>query len=250
MFAQALAPSISDEYLCPKAHTKVSTGQLCFESQHIADYQVIASHPLLPLVSEMLHKRQNISSESFTHASQSGEGLDSDLDHPLLDCSPEADAFMRQVVLLTRQLSGDRNIGELMQSIENECSYFTSEMSMFCQNLLKQEPSPTKELQSTELIQQSPSLDLKKEKPQLKLKSEKVKKRVRLSLRNSQILREWLLEHADNPFPTDSEKDALCLRTGLSISKLNMWFVNSRRRVLAQVGLKNYHKDIAELNKS
>ena len=91
---------------------------------------------------------------------------------------------------------------------------------------------------------------MKKEKPQLKLKSEKVKKRVRLSLRNSQILREWLLEHADNPFPTDSEKDSLCLRTGLSISKLNTWFVNSRRRVLAQVGLKNYHKEVAELNKS
>ena len=166
---------------------------------------------------------------------------------------------MTEAVSLAKQFSEDKDIhiGNLMQSIDNEGSYYTGEMSMFCRSLLLPDPVPTSDsLEGKhELVQQSlpisnqPKGKLGKEnKP--KIKSGTVKqKRVRLSQRNTLILREWLLEHADNPFPTDSEKDVLCLRTGLTLSKLNTWFVNSRRRILAPLGLNNYRKETAELDK-
>jgi hypothetical protein len=152
---------------------------------------------------------------------------------------------MRDAVSQAIQLSKDGNdIGSLMQSVDNEGSYFTSEMSTFCRNLLQQDPIPSSD--SSEQIQpphQNPPRDKPAKKKKQKIKPGAGKKSVRLSQRNTQILREWLLEHADNPFPTDSEKDMLCLRTGITLSKLTTWFVNSRRRILAvPLGLKNYQK--------
>ncbi|KAK9763345.1 Homeobox protein Meis3 [Basidiobolus ranarum] len=48
-----------------------------------------------------------------------------------------------------------------------------------------------------------------------------------------EILMQWLLEHADNPYPTQAEKLALCQKTGLAVKKVNDWFVNARRRILS-----------------
>ncbi|ORX65772.1 hypothetical protein K493DRAFT_143803, partial [Basidiobolus meristosporus CBS 931.73] len=45
-----------------------------------------------------------------------------------------------------------------------------------------------------------------------------------------EILMQWLLEHADNPYPTQAEKLTLCQKTGLPVKKINDWFVNARRR--------------------
>ena len=209
------------------------------------DHQaMIAQHPLLPLISSILQKR----------TCQMDEPLNAS-ECTLLDsfkCSSEMDAFMRDAVSQAIQLSKDKNnIGGLMQSIDNEGSYFTSEMSTFCQNLLQSDTVQTSD--SSEQIQlktsqlpshQNPPKDKLAKENKQKLKPGLGKKRVRLSQQNTQILREWLLEHADNPFPTDSEKDMLCLRTGLTLSKLTTWFVNSRRRILAPLGLKNYHKEM------
>ena len=238
----AVPPSISSEYLHPKAQT---------ELESVTDHQTIVQHPLLPLISNILQKRasqtdelRSASEQTFLHAFKS---------------KSEMDIFMTDAVSLATQLSKDKNdIGNLMQSIDNESSHFTSEMSMFCRNLLQPDQDPVPSSNSSEQMQQSidqlPHQNQPKDKwakeNKLKIKSGVLvgKKRVRLSQRNTQILREWLLEHADNPFPTDSEKDVLCLRTGLSLSQLTTWFVNSRRRVLAPLGLKNYHKEITGLD--
>lgn len=240
----AIPPSISNEYLHPKAQTKTQS-----ESESITDHQAIAQHPLLPLISSILRK----------HTYQTDEPLSAS-ECALLDTfksRSEVDDFMRDAVSQATQLSKDKNdIGGLMRNIDNEGSYFTSEMSMFCRNLLQPDPVPSSD--SPEQIQHKPSQQLphpdppkqklaKENKP--KIKPGMGKKCARLSQRNTQILREWLLEHADNPFPTDSEKDMLCLRTGLTLSKLTTWFVNSRRRILAPLGLKNYHKETNGFNK-
>jgi hypothetical protein len=45
-----------------------------------------------------------------------------------------------------------------------------------------------------------------------------------------QILQQWYIEHASNPYPTDEEKIALLKKTGLTRKTLDNWFVNTRIR--------------------
>ncbi|ORY40710.1 hypothetical protein BCR33DRAFT_767878 [Rhizoclosmatium globosum] len=46
-------------------------------------------------------------------------------------------------------------------------------------------------------------------------------------------LYQWLIQHQDNPYPNEEEKVALCAASGMTVSQLNHWFVNSRRRNVA-----------------
>lgn len=50
------------------------------------------------------------------------------------------------------------------------------------------------------------------------------------------MLKTWLLEHADHPYPTEDEKRAFCDFTGLDICQISNWFVNARRRIIAPAG--------------
>ena len=43
---------------------------------------------------------------------------------------------------------------------------------------------------------------------------------------------EWLKEHQDKPYPNDDEKDMLIQKTKLTMSQINYWFTNARRRIL------------------
>ena len=43
---------------------------------------------------------------------------------------------------------------------------------------------------------------------------------------------EWLKEHQDKPYPNDDEKDMLIRKTKLTMSQINYWFTNARRRIL------------------
>ena len=44
------------------------------------------------------------------------------------------------------------------------------------------------------------------------------------------VLKEWLVQHLTNPYPSDSQKMQLAGETGLTITQVNTWFVNARRR--------------------
>ena len=46
------------------------------------------------------------------------------------------------------------------------------------------------------------------------------------------MLKTWLLDHADHPYPTEEEKRVFCDFTGLDICQISNWFVNARRRIL------------------
>ena len=46
-----------------------------------------------------------------------------------------------------------------------------------------------------------------------------------------ETLRSWLLEHADNPFPSKADKKQLAKVTGLHFDQVSQWFVNVRMRV-------------------
>jgi Homeobox KN domain len=52
----------------------------------------------------------------------------------------------------------------------------------------------------------------------------------RLSREAVKILKNWLGEHADHPYPTDVEKDRLKELTGLKRSQISNWLANARRR--------------------
>lgn len=58
------------------------------------------------------------------------------------------------------------------------------------------------------------------------------RKREYLSAEAKQIMMEWILARLDNPYPSKEEKEDLARLTGLSVSQVQYWFVNARRRYL------------------
>jgi hypothetical protein len=50
----------------------------------------------------------------------------------------------------------------------------------------------------------------------------------------TKVLKDWLLQHADHPYPTDEEKELLKQETGISIGQISNWMANSRRRQKAR----------------
>lgn len=46
------------------------------------------------------------------------------------------------------------------------------------------------------------------------------------------ILKAWLQEHGNDPYPSDIEKRELSARTGLETKQINYWFMNARKRNL------------------
>ncbi|KAF8304757.1 hypothetical protein DL93DRAFT_2044897, partial [Clavulina sp. PMI_390] len=52
------------------------------------------------------------------------------------------------------------------------------------------------------------------------------KKRGNLPREVTELLKAWILGHADNPYPTDEEKKMLCLQTGLTYTQVSNWMIN------------------------
>ncbi|KAG2386659.1 hypothetical protein C9374_002403 [Naegleria lovaniensis] len=44
-------------------------------------------------------------------------------------------------------------------------------------------------------------------------------------------LQKWLFDNFNHPYPSDAEKDALATETSLTLTQVNNWFINARRRV-------------------
>jgi hypothetical protein len=49
------------------------------------------------------------------------------------------------------------------------------------------------------------------------------------------ILKQWLVDHCRNPYPTEAEKSGLRDKTGLTLNQISNWFINARRRLLPQI---------------
>ncbi|KAK7016013.1 hypothetical protein R3P38DRAFT_2445577, partial [Favolaschia claudopus] len=50
--------------------------------------------------------------------------------------------------------------------------------------------------------------------------------RQRLNEISVKHLKQWILEHADHPFPTKAEKMELCHMTGLNMTQVENWMIN------------------------
>lgn len=46
----------------------------------------------------------------------------------------------------------------------------------------------------------------------------------------TKVLKEWMLAHADHPYPTEEEKEYLIEQTGLNLGQISNWMANTRRR--------------------
>lgn len=60
------------------------------------------------------------------------------------------------------------------------------------------------------------------------------KRRGNLPKHAVRMLKKWVEEHKDNPYPNEEEKNRFCVETNLSASQINNWFINARRRNLTQ----------------
>ncbi|KXN67965.1 hypothetical protein CONCODRAFT_30907, partial [Conidiobolus coronatus NRRL 28638] len=58
------------------------------------------------------------------------------------------------------------------------------------------------------------------------------KNRINFSKSIAKILKDWLYDNIDHPFPNDKEKINLSIMTGLSVEQVSNWFINGRRRLL------------------
>uniref|UniRef100_A0A8C5WMM6 Homeobox domain-containing protein n=1 Tax=Leptobrachium leishanense TaxID=445787 RepID=A0A8C5WMM6_9ANUR len=56
-----------------------------------------------------------------------------------------------------------------------------------------------------------------------------------LPRRSVNILLEWLRDHCEFPYPDESDKTDLKMKTGLTYTQVNNWFINARRRVLSKI---------------
>jgi len=61
------------------------------------------------------------------------------------------------------------------------------------------------------------------------------------------ILKSWLFRNITHPYPTEEEKKELVCLTGLTMSQLNNWLINSRRRMLKRL-LSTLEGDHANFN--
>lgn len=68
--------------------------------------------------------------------------------------------------------------------------------------------------------------DVKKDKKKHK------RKRGHFPKATTDLLKQWLFEHQDHPYPTEEQKSVLADDTGLTVKQINYWFTNSRRRFL------------------
>lgn len=54
------------------------------------------------------------------------------------------------------------------------------------------------------------------------------------------ILKEWLFNHLEHPYPNEEEKQELCQRTGLTTVQVSNWFINARRRTIPKIQKKRH----------
>lgn len=56
------------------------------------------------------------------------------------------------------------------------------------------------------------------------------KRRGNLPRWTTDIFKAWFLEHIAHPYPSEQEKNDLCVQTGCSMTQISNWFINARRR--------------------
>ena len=56
----------------------------------------------------------------------------------------------------------------------------------------------------------------------------------KFSKKTTDILKAWLIEHIDHPYPSDEAKDELARLTNLNRRQIQNWFTNTRKVILTE----------------
>lgn len=92
------------------------------------------------------------------------------------------------------------------------------------------ETSSNSESTSQETIQESPQ---KKQKISNLIKfTQNRQRKGHLPEESTTILKQWLFEHKQHAYPNEEEKLQLKEKTNLTLTQINNWFTNARRRIL------------------
>jgi hypothetical protein len=58
------------------------------------------------------------------------------------------------------------------------------------------------------------------------------------------VLKSWLDDHKNYPYPSSDEKDILARKTGLDVKQINTWFANNRKRAFQDLSFSS--PDVAD----
>lgn len=73
--------------------------------------------------------------------------------------------------------------------------------------------------------------------------AETKKRRTRLRPGAKTILKNWLMDHSINPYPSSSAVNELIVKTGLTKKQIQTWFVNARIRKVDEIRGNNFKKE-------
>ena len=71
----------------------------------------------------------------------------------------------------------------------------------------------------------------------------KKRKRPNFNSEQTMYLKEWMINNRYNPYPDEDVKDRICFQTNLTLTQLNYWLINARKRYLPK-----YSQCTKELN--
>ncbi|CAK58495.1 unnamed protein product (macronuclear) [Paramecium tetraurelia] len=97
-------------------------------------------------------------------------------------------------------------------------------------NSLGEESSSNEEIKKNEDDDQQPIMQFNKNSNKNKFQK-----------RSIDILKKWFLDHLDNPYPDNTEKQRLSKITGMHVRQIQNWFTNSRKRYLEPLKKKFEH---------
>ena len=186
---------------------------------------IIANHPLLPHLENAMDgvvPRQKI---DLSHAETLQVGM-REVDEVLLDA-------LRILAAEDSSSSSSSSSGTLHCSLDAEAKLLLEETSR------RETGKPNGQQIEQQEQEKPPSETVTPETPRRRKRickarptTSRANKRGATPSAVQQVLKEWLFAHAHSPYPGEEEKDALCLRTGLTMHQLNNWFINARRRIL------------------
>ncbi|EGG25328.1 homeobox transcription factor [Cavenderia fasciculata] len=116
--------------------------------------------------------------------------------------------------------------------VDNSNNYLSPDNSFEDDQTTESVLSPDKSKASSSCVGSPISNDQQQQQQQQSAAQMLKKKRGKLPGEATSILKNWLYQHNNNPYPTEDEKVDLSQKTLLSSSQINNWFTNARRRIL------------------
>ena len=183
---------------------------------------LLAQHPFLPEVENAVGRLTDSENADLLNAEALSGLIDPD-----------------QILLeALRALSDDPSMRKLQASLEVETNMINLETAAY--QTVQTTPFSLMNITDTECTTDTKSCTAESPKTKSRKKftgssrssSRVVKKREKTPPESQKLLKDWLFAHSRHPYPADSEKEQLCMNTGLSLQQLNNWFINARRRIL------------------